>query len=294
MGTNASGSAAVGNLYGVYVDSGTSGNTIGGVTSTPGMGAGNLISGNDGHGLQISDGATDNMVAGNLIGLNAAGTAAPAKRLPGHRGLYAGAGNTIGGTAVGVSNVIAGNSSYGIELAGTSQTLVEGNAIGTNLANAAGLGNHSFGVRLIGSSQNTIGGTTAAARNVVSGNNGYGIFLVDANNFYGVTGPSNQNVIEGDYIGVAANGTTPLANTSDGVNIQGISSGNTIGGSVSGAGNVISGNNGNGVDLTGPGATNNVIAANIVGLDVTGTVSVRISIQASNSRQGPPAIRSAA
>ncbi len=274
LGTNSSGSAALGNLYGIVIDSDASGNAIGGATSTPGTGAGNLISGNNGHGLQISDGAADNLVAGNLIGLNAAGTAPLPNAYQGIEVFSAGAGNTIGGTAVGASNVIAGNSSYGIELAGTSQTLVEGNAIGTNLANAAGLGNYYFGMRLIGSSQNTIGGTTTAARNVISGNNGYGILLVDANNFYGVTGPSNQNVIEGDYIGVAANGKTALANTSDGVNIQGISSGNTIGGSVSGAGNVISGNEGNGVDLTGPGATNNVVAGNIAGLDATGTVAV--------------------
>ena len=79
----------------------------------------------------------------------------------------------------------------------------------------------------------------------------YGILLVDANNFYGVTGPSNQNVIDGNYIGVAANGTTALANASDGVNIQGLSSGNTIGGSATGAGNLISGDGGSGVDLFG-------------------------------------------
>ena len=57
---------------------------------------------------------------------------------------------------------------------------------------------------------------------MISGNSDVGVQIVDANNFFGVTGPSDQNVIEGNYIGVAASGTTALANSSDGVQIEGI------------------------------------------------------------------------
>ena len=48
------------------------GNLIGG--AKPGMG--NVISGNSSQGVALDNGATGNSVAGNLIGLNAAGTAA--------------------------------------------------------------------------------------------------------------------------------------------------------------------------------------------------------------------------
>ena len=55
--------------------------------------------------------------------------------------------------------------------AGTTGNLVEGNDIGTNSNSATGLGNYD-GVEIdTGASSNTIGGTTAAARNVISGNN---------------------------------------------------------------------------------------------------------------------------
>ena len=50
----------------------------------------------------------------------------------------------------------------------------------------------AVGIRLLGSSQNTIGGTVAAARNVISGNVGDGVLILDANNYFGVTGPANQ------------------------------------------------------------------------------------------------------
>src|SRR5206468_1887773 len=66
IGTDASGAAALGNhFYGVYVN--TAGNTIGGLTATPGTGAGNVISGNS-DGIRIeTSGATGNLVQGNII-----------------------------------------------------------------------------------------------------------------------------------------------------------------------------------------------------------------------------------
>ena len=47
------GTAAIANNIGVEIDGGASGNTIGGLTATPGTGAGNVISVNAGNGIGI-------------------------------------------------------------------------------------------------------------------------------------------------------------------------------------------------------------------------------------------------
>ena len=81
---------------------------------------------------------------------------------------------------------------------------------------------------------NTIGGTSAAARNVVSGNTQMGVLLQNA----GTTG----NTVAGNYIGTNAAGPPPIANGTLGVNIKNSATGNTVGGTTGTAGNVISGN----------------------------------------------------
>jgi hypothetical protein len=85
-----------------------------------------------------------------------------------------------------------------------------------------------------GATQNTIGGTGGMnTRNVISGNSGIGVYLTGA----GVT----ANFIQGDYIGVGADGTTALGNAADGVDIERCAN-NTVGGAANGAGNVIADN----------------------------------------------------
>src|SRR2546426_7215505 len=93
--------------------------------------------------------------------------------------------NTIGGTAAGAGNVISGNSGAGIFLTDTTPSVttgtnIQGNLIGTNAAGTAAIANVQGGIVVAsGSHNNTIGGTTAAARNVISGNGSDGIFLRD-------------------------------------------------------------------------------------------------------------------
>ena len=110
-----------------------------------------------------------------------------------------------------------------------------------------------------GASSNTIGGTSAAARNVVSANASYGVFIYSA----------TKNLVEGDYVGTNAAGTAALGNNEVGfgVYIQN-ATGNTVGGTVAGSGNVISGNTASGVDLGASSA--NVIEGNFIGTDHTG------------------------
>ena len=137
-----------------------------------------------------------------------------------------------------------------------------GNRIGTDALGAVALGNTSDGVSIEGAPSNTVGGTTAATRNVLSGNLGDGLSIGQAD--------ATGNVILGNFIGTDLAGTVPLGNGDDGIQILG-APGNTVGGTVLGAGNVISANGSNGIFVLSAGATGNVVRGNSIGTDVSGT-----------------------
>ncbi len=113
----------------------------------------------------------------------------------------------------------------GIELDRHSGHVIEGNFIGTN-ANGTGAQGNSTGI-FVGSDDTTIGGTTAAARNIISGN-GYGIYMDSVQNV----------VVQGNFIGTDVTGTGDVHNTREGIYMH-ASSDNTIGGTTAGAGNTI-------------------------------------------------------
>src|SRR6185369_13259017 len=96
-------------------------------------------------------------IQGNLIGTNAAGTAAVGNGSTGVR-VVGGAGTptTIGGTAAGARNVISGNGE-GVGIGAGSGAVVAGNYIGTDAAGTGDVGNAGYGVSVT-SSGNTIGG----------------------------------------------------------------------------------------------------------------------------------------
>jgi hypothetical protein len=250
IGTNATGTAVLANFDGIQLLSGDR-NMVGGTAP----GAGNVISGNTNVGLLVPGGG--NQVQGNLIGLDAQGTAA----LPNtERVFISGPGNQIGGTANRADNVISGNLSSGVNLFGSFATgnQVEGNRIGTDVTGTAPVPNGE-GVTVSGSN-NTIGGTAAGSRNLISGNVGIGVFLA-----------GNGNVVQGDYIGTDADGSSPLGMQGTGVNVSG--SNNVVGGTVAAARNVISGNANHGMFLVVP-AQNTLVQGNFIGTDVTGTRAV--------------------
>ena len=265
IGTDVSGTVGVSNGDGVEVDSGASSNRIGGLTATPGTGAGNVISGSTFAGVYIiGPTATGDLVAGNLIGTNASGIGA----LGNTYGVYINnaPANTVGGTASGAGNVLSGNSFDGVVISGitaASANLVAGNRIGTDVTGTTALANHRYGVYILDSgSGNTIGGTSAGARNIISGNSTNGILI-------GAGPGSTDNLIVGNYIGTDVTGTVAISD-GGGVVIQ--TAGNTIGGSTAGAGNLISGNT---VGIVTEGTQDGtVIAGNFVGTNAAGTGAI--------------------
>ena len=109
-------------------------------------GAANTISGNVHDGILITgDNATNNQVEGNLIGTNASGNGSLANADDGVEvqtpfntigGPVGGAINTVGATTGGDRNIISGNGIVGVMIE-TTATLVENNAIGTNIEGTA-------------------------------------------------------------------------------------------------------------------------------------------------------------
>ena len=245
LGEGSDGSTIEGNLllpgsrgYGVLIE--TSGNTIGGTAPA----ARNVISGGR-TGVRIDGGG--NVVQGNLIGTDAAGTGANGNSESGIR--LTGPANTVGGTSPGAGNVISANG-HGIDL-GTSggsidNTVIQGNLIGTDVTGTAPLGNTARGVSIEGGSAHTIEG------NVIAGNSGDGISLE------GTTGA----VVMANFIGVDIARRNTIANGLSGIRISGGTTESRIGGTAAGAGNVIAYNGANGVTVVD--GTRNAILRNAI------------------------------
>jgi CSLREA domain-containing protein len=243
-------------LVGVMIQPGAQGNVIGG----PAAGEGNVISAND-QGIVIGGaGADNNVVKGNLIGVDASGGEALANR-NGVDIQREALGNIIGGSEPGDRNIISGNRGVGVTIRGRAN-VVKGNYIGTDSTGTAAIPNGMEGIWIApGGEDNIVGGSTAAERNVISGND---LFAV------GISGPDiSGNVVKGNYLGVDATGATALRNTYGLVLSDGPQD-NVIGGDAPGEGNVISGN-GTGMLIRGPDTSGNVIAGNYIGTDDSGS-----------------------
>ncbi|HEY5044035.1 MAG TPA: hypothetical protein VIK53_18845, partial [Verrucomicrobiae bacterium] len=259
IGTDISGTASLGNHYAGVTISGGGGNQIGGTSA----GNGNLISGNIQDGIALVGGSVTNVIQGNLIGLSAAGTSA----LPnGQNGISisGGSSNIIGGVVAAARNFISGNADngVGILLATDVGNTVMGNYIGTDVTGTQAVPNSLAGVRIQGCS-NLIGGAATGCGNVISGNYGQGVWLVQDN------GNVSGNVIQGNLIGLDVSGGNNLKNYDAGVGITSAAN-NLVGGTTAVSRNIISANGAEGVFLTGDGTSNNVVQGNYIGTDVTG------------------------
>ena len=264
LGTNLAGNAIADavriNRSGVFIN-GPPNNLIGGTTAS----ARNLISANaQGIGISGVSGidTTGNLVQGNFIGTNAAGTADLGNGFLGVSLFRAVV--TIGGTMAGAPNIISGNGNKGIGFDASSGTLVQANFIGTDVTGNVDLGNTQAGIIVANASaNNTFGGTTTAARNIVSGNDDHGLQIRSAG--------TNGNLVQGNFIGTNALGTAAIGNAVHGVSIE--ASSNTIGGATVSARNIISASGQDGISVfTETSSTTGIIVQNnYIGTDVNGT-----------------------
>ncbi len=274
IGTDASGTADLGNAFhGVSISGGAQNNTVGGDTA----GERNVISGNDEDGVRIfGSGTTGNTVSGNYIGTDANGTADLGNADDGVDILSGAQNNIIGGDTATERNVISGNDADGVHISdsGTTGNTVSGNYIGTDASGTADLGNADDGVYISGGAQNnTIGGDTAAERNVISGNDDDGVHISDS----GTTG----NTVSGNYIGADASGTADLGNTGYGVRIAQGAQNNTVG-----PGNVIAHNSLDGVGVYGGSTISNTITQNSI---FSNTMGIRL-VDGANGNIAAPVI----
>lgn len=266
IGTSRDRTQAIPNGYGIGIGNGATENVIGGSAA----GEGNLISGNENNGILI-DGidTANNQIRGNRIGTNSDGTASLGNFTTSSGiGLSGGThGNLIGGINAGDVNQIAGIASNAIAIAdaATHANTIQGNYLGVSADGLSAVPNNQDGIFILDSPGNIIGGTTAAARNVISGSARHGITI------FGTT--ATGNTISGNYIGTNATGTAELPNASDGIRIDG-ASGNLIGGLTPSQANVLSGNGGNGVTLTNAGTSLNTVQGNLIGVAADGTTAL--------------------
>ncbi|MFH2143056.1 MAG: hypothetical protein ABIJ97_11570, partial [Bacteroidota bacterium] len=263
VGTDVSGTSAIGNGWsGVQINDGASFNIIGG--NNPGKR--NLLSGNIGAGIVISNSSNFNQIMCNYIGTDINGTLSLGN---GAEGIFIenSSNNIIGGSNPGEGNLISANSLLNISIRNFNSTYntVIGNYIGVDVTGTVALDNGNGGVGLYdGARNNVIGGSNPIERNIISGNNYNGIWIKG-------TG-TDSNIVSGNYIGADYTGNVALGNGNQGVHITGGPKYNVIGGQNEGERNIISANGFDGVLIYN--SDENIIVGNFIGTDVNGTSSL--------------------
>jgi len=168
------------------------------------------------------------------------------------------------------SIVMTKTSSCGVYLSGVSNITIEGCWIGLDNTGAIPGGAASnkvngHGIYINNCTFITVGGTTAAQRNVISGLNGA------TNNAIQIDGSSSNITITGNYLGLNTIGTAARANPNYG--IYGSTSSNiTIGGSNSSSRNVISSSSKEGIYFDN--ITTGTISGNYIGTNASGSAAL--------------------
>ncbi len=213
----------------------------------------------DGDGIHLT--SDNNTIEGNYLGTDLSGTLVASN----HSGIYfeSASYNTIGGTTSQARNIISGNMRSGLSLmSDANHNVIQGNFIGTDVTGTSALGNGiqpvAHGIFICTDCHdNLIGGTSAGAGNLISGNHSSGLRI------YGY-----DNTIQGNLIGTDVTGTLGLGNEGSGLYI--LYNQNVIGGATPAARNIISDNKNCGIDLSDSGASGTIIQGNYIGTDITG------------------------
>lgn len=284
IGVALNGSTELGNALGVSIDGGSSNNRIG----TNGDGSSdalekNIISGNS-RGVELFD-CNSSVIAGNYIGTSADGL-----HLVRNRGygllLSNSHNNRVGTNADGISdflelNLISGNETNAIHVAGSDSNVFAGNWLGLSSDGETPIANGHSGMWIhSGSSDNLIGTNDDGIRddverNVISGNRFQGISI---DGTYDGDAKTEKNVVAGNFIGTDKTGTKGVANETGVYLLRGAVS-NVIGTNAnsrvgSAAGNVISGNQFNGVLIRYTRTVGNQVAGNLIGLSADGRQAI--------------------
>ena len=230
IGLSITGAAKAPNFNGVYISGGANNNTIGGLQANQG----NYISGNTYHGVYIQgDGAHNNYLYGNIIGLPATGSQNVGNGLD---GVYIGkiTGDTTGpeynwiGSVGWPANTISNNGEYGVYILGARNNFVENSTITTNISDGVRIdGNTAYGnwvtvnsihdnggkgIELVNGSQHDIAAPiiTSASRFDVSGTS-CGLCRIDI-----YSDNSDEGAIWHGYVDATASGDWAYNGTIDG------------------------------------------------------------------------------
>jgi len=263
-GLNTGTNYSLGNKAGgikIISSGGTStGNVIGGLTTSPSSRNGNVICGN-----------------GFINGINGIVSVwTPSAGV-------AGCDNTTSG--------IQGGEGITIQYSTTTNNTIIGNYIGLGSDGVTLLGNNSAGVDFQGAANNTLGGTTAGSANYIGGNVWGVMSQIGFQTAYPYNGdaPATGNIIIGNVIGldinnnIKGNGISANANSAGeggGICLQMGTKNTYIGQAVAGAGNVIAGNR-NGITIRNANTANNVqtgpngnfVYNNIIGMTSAGNAA---------------------
>jgi parallel beta-helix repeat protein len=277
IGTNASGTAGVGNMGAGIRIVGTGSNATGTAASNNVI-KNNVISGNaDGVsiGADSAGVASGNVLFGNRIGTSADGTAAIPNT--GNGVVITGASGNQVGQAGQARNLISGNAQDGVLILGTLTAPANANSVANNFIGVNVSGNFALatmqrdGIELSGATNTSVGGN-------VIGANTTGIELDNG---------AQNNVIQGNFVGLGADGSSNVGNPGHGIVVRSSDSlnppagpgqpnepgvrNNLVGGTGAGDGNTIafSGNAGvavfgNPVSLSGQANTGNAIEGNSI------------------------------
>lgn len=263
IGCDKSGLFAIGNENGIIADS-SSNNIIGGLS----LSGRNILSGNTGSSIIISGRtSSNNLIQNNIIGTNISGT----EKLSNLYGITI---TRASNNTIGPNNLISGNTDIGILLTGkyTRNNVVTGNIIGTDITGTQLLDNHKGIVIKSLANSNTIGGSSSAGRNIISGNLEIGIYIEAA----------DSNRIIGNFIGTDITGMNKVAVPyqspyyahldslvqGNGIEFNATAKYNVLGGQSYGERNIVSGHKVYGVVYYGNCSFNHLYN-NFIGTDVT-------------------------